>query len=352
LPSPAPPNRFERHPWLTGLGLLAVALALVEGALRLADPVPLRFAHEMRRIHRYSRAWRVDLVPSTSARLRLDRSDGSPLLDFRLATGEDGFRLSASAPAAAPETRFVHAIGDSYTMGWGVDAPDSWPAVLDRRLPGGLRAVNLGVDGFGALGATGKSMALADRYPPALSIYLLSPNDASDDEQAASVAARPLAAHLASEAFDAVRRASYLANVPFAVRYRRQFRFGPARPAPASGGADAALDRPLLDMARLPAPDPRLPTFPALLRYRDFLAGRGARLVVLVLSTQLESLRAYRFCREQGIEAVLFDTPPAMRIPDEGHFNAAGNRAVAALALSLIPPAGGGEPPGAGGKLE
>jgi hypothetical protein len=155
--------------------------------------------------------------------------------------------------------------------------------------------------------------------------------------------------HLASEALDAVRRASWLASVPFALRYRLQFRAGPARPAPAAGGD---LARPVLDAASLPSPDPSHPTFAALRRYRDFLAGRGARLVVLVLSTQPESLRAYRFCREQGIEAVLFDTPPAMRIPDEGHFNAAGNRAVAALALSLILPAGGGEPPGAGGTLE
>ena len=40
---------------------------------------------------------------------------------------------------------------------------------------------------------------------------------------------------------------------------------------------------------------------------------------------------AYRFCKEQGIEAHLFDVPPEMRIPDEGHFNALGNAAVAAL---------------------
>jgi hypothetical protein len=227
-------------------------------------------------------------------------------------------------------------------MGWGVEASDAWPAVLDGRLPPGLRALNLGVDGFGAIGATGKSMALADRYPPALAVYLFSPNDPSDDERAAAVAARPSIAHLAGEALDALRRASWLANVPFALRYRLQFQAGPARPAPAPDASEGDLDRPVPDVARLPAPDPRHPTFVALRRYRDFLAARGARLTVLVLSTQPESLRAYRFCQEQGIESVLFDTPPSMRIPDEGHFNEAGNRAVAALVLDLVGPAGGG----------
>ena len=354
LPPPAPPNRFERHPRLTGLGFLAAALVVLEWALRLADPVPLRFAHEMRRVHRYSRAWRVDLVPSSSARLRLDRSDGSPLLDFGLAAGEEAFRLGggpAGLRAAPPGTRYVHAIGDSYTMGWGVEARDAWPAVLDGRLPPGLRALNLGVDGFGAIGATEKSVALAERYPPALAVYLFSPNDPADDERAAAAAARPAAVHAANEALDALRRASWLANVPFALRYRLQFRAGPARTGHAADGSEG-LVRPVLDLSRIPAPDPRHPTLAALRRYRDFLAGRGARLTVLVLSTQPESLRAYRFCREQGIETVLFDTPPAMRIPDEGHFNAAGNRAVAALALSLVRRAGSGEPPGAGGTLE
>jgi lysophospholipase L1-like esterase len=74
----------------------------------------------------------------------------------------------------------------------------------------------------------------------------------------------------------------------------------------------------------------------ALLEYRDFLAGRGARLIVLLLSNQPESLQALRFCREQGIEAHLFDVPPALRLPDEGHFNAAGNEAVAGLVEQLL----------------
>ena len=136
----------------------------------------------MRRVHGYSRVARVDLRPSQSARLRLERSDGQPLFDFRLSTGPEGFRVEEPAgPAPPPGVRFLHAIGDSYTMGWGVDADASYPARLARRLGPELPVLNLGVDGFGAIGATAKSRALAERFPPAAAVYLFSPNDLDDD---------------------------------------------------------------------------------------------------------------------------------------------------------------------------
>jgi lysophospholipase L1-like esterase len=347
LTDPSPGGRFERHPRLTGAGLLAGALVALELALRLFAPVPLRFAHAMRGVHGYSRIARVDLRPSQSARLRIERRGGEPLFDFRITTGSDAFRIVEGEEEAAPlAARYVHAIGDSYTMGWGVDAPLSYPAQLARRLGPGLAVLNLGVDGFGAIGATAKSRALADRYPPAVAVYLFCPNDLDDDVQAAAVARRGKAAHAAYEAFDALRRASYLAGVPFALRYRLQFRAGPA--AIGANGTNAGTiqtgevewedpTRLLLpEPAALPAPQPDARTFASLREYRDFLQTRGARLVVLVLSNQHESLMAYRFCKEQGIEAHLFDVPPGMRIPDEGHFNALGNATVAALVEQLL----------------
>jgi hypothetical protein len=362
-----PGGRFERHPRLTGAALVAGALLLLELALRIAAPVPLRFAHEMRRVHRYSRSARVELRPSQSVRLRLERTDGGSLFDFRLITGPWAFRIEETAlPAPSPQARFLHAIGDSYTMGWGVDAAASYPARLARRLGPQLHVLNLGVDGFGAIGATAKSRGLADRFPPACAVYLFSPNDLDDDVRAAAVARRGRLAHGAHEALDAFRRASYLASVPFALRYRLQFQAGPAAPGTGTAtGTDTATERGtktttdtatgtkttpdtaretarldpttllLPEPAALPAP-PEHPTFAALLAYRDFLAGRGARLIVLVLSNQAESLTAYRFCREQGIEARLFDVPPALRLPDEGHFNTQGNEAVAALVAGLF----------------
>jgi hypothetical protein len=170
----------------------------------------------MRRVHRYSRTARVELRPSQSARLRIDRSDGQPLFDFQLTTGPAGFRINeASVGEPPPGARLLHAIGDSYTMGWGVDAASSYPARLQRRLGPRTYVLNLGVDGFGAIGATGKSRALAERFPPACAVYLFSPNDLEDDVRAAAVARRPAALHLASGP-SAVRRSSYVAGLPFA----------------------------------------------------------------------------------------------------------------------------------------
>jgi len=335
-----PGGRFERHPRLAGAGLLAGALILLEIALRVFPPVPVLFAHEMRRVHRYSRTARVDLRPSQSARLRIDRSGGEPLFDFRLSTGPEAFRVSAGRDASASASeRFLHAIGDSYTMGWGVDAAFSYPARLASRLEPDIRVLNLGVDGFGAIGATSKSRGLAERFPPEHAVYLFSPNDLDDDVRAAAVARRGGVAHAAHETLDALRRVSYLAGVPFALRYRLQFQAGPAAKGVGSTGTEAAeLDPKALlvpEPSALPEPQEH-PSFSAIAAYRDFLAARSARLTVLVLSKRPESLQALRFCREQGIEAHLFDVPPGLRLPDEGHFNAAGNEAVAGLVAQLL----------------
>jgi hypothetical protein len=296
----------------------------------------------MRRVHGYSRTARVDLRPSREARLRLERSNGKPLFDFRITTGPWAFRVEESAlQPPSPRSRFLHAIGDSYTMGWGVDAAASYPAQLARSLEPELRVLNLAVDGFGAIGATGKSRELAGRFPPVGAVYLFSPNDLDDDLRAAAVAARGDLAHIAHEALDAVRSASYVAGIPFALRYRLRFRAGPE--IPVAGTTDIDPRSLLIPApAALPAPPEDHPTFVALRLYRDFLGARGARLSVLVLSTEPESLMAYRFCREQGIEAHLFDVPPALRLPDEGHFNAEGNKAVAALVMSLLRESGDG----------
>ena len=78
----------------------------------------------MRRVHRYSRVARVDLRPSQSVRLRIDRSDGQAALRLPAQHRARGLpcRRGVGRRARTPGARYLHAIGDSYTMGWGVDA--------------------------------------------------------------------------------------------------------------------------------------------------------------------------------------------------------------------------------------
>ncbi len=304
-----------------------------EGLLRVFAPSAIAFVHAARQVHRYSPRWAVDLIPDSRARLRLEGTGGRTLLDFVMTVGPDGFR-SIAGPRPGAAGRFIHAIGDSYTMGWGVDDAQAYPAVLDSLLPRGPRVLNLGVDGFGAVAATERSRELADRFPPVQVIYLFVPNDFEDDERAARVARRPGLLHAGLEALDVLRRVTYLANVPFAVKWHLLSARSAERPGTRADTADgeAPSSGVVLDPepASLPAVNHENPSLAQIAAFSRFLGERGARFTVLALSTQPPSVACYRFCRDTGIETHLIEMPEALRIPGDGHFTVAGNAWLAA----------------------
>jgi hypothetical protein len=339
-------NRFERRPVATLLALAALAVALAEVALRLADPGPFRFVHQARQVHAYSERWYVDLVPERTAHLWLRDRSGGNVFNFLLTTNRHGFRSfdrprdssvdDLEQPAGRAGVTLVHALGDSYTMGWGVDYTSSYPALLDFLLPPEYRVLNLGADGYGTIAATEKSMQLAERFPPQHAIYLFSPNDFEDDARAVATAQRSRAVHALFRGLDGLRRHSYLANLPFVLRLERQF--GAAlSPDAGARGKTLAADRAdpaalLLDSG--PMPDPAAEANPSLAqieRYARFLQARGARLSVLVLSRQPASLAFYAFCRKLGLDVQLIEMPEAMRLRGDGHFNLVGNYSLARL---------------------
>jgi hypothetical protein len=227
-------------------------------------------------------------------------------------------------------------VGDSYTMGWGVDYTSSYPALLDFMLPAGYRVLNLGADGYGTIAATEKSMQLSERFPPHHAIYLFSPNDFEDDARAVATASRPRAVHALFHGLDLLRRHSYLANLPFVLRLRGHFGAALQPDAGARGkvfSADRADPRGLL-LEGEPGPATAAETNPSLAqiaRYAEFLRGRGARLTVLVLSRQPASLTFYRHCKELGLDVQLIELPEAMRLRGDGHFNLLGNYSLAQL---------------------
>ncbi len=332
---PPAENPFLRHPLATGLAFTGTLLLLAEAGLRLASPEIWRFVAEARKLHRYDAAWVVRLVPDARARFVLHRPDGSTLYDFEVATDELACRVSGARPAGTP-VAYVHALGDSFTMGWGVAAEAAWPARLDALLGGRGEVVNLGVDGFGALAATGRSREVWPRRPARAAVYLFSPNDFDDDARAAAEAARGPVIHALRRGLDALRRTTWLANAPFVAVWWRRFRPGLAA-APAPPGPGGVLRE--VAPGPLEAREPPPATAGAVLAYRGFAASHGAQFVLLALDGP-EGRRMVAFARGRGIEAHLLDVPPSLFLA-EGHLDEEGNRQLAAFVARLL-----GEPPG------
>ena len=327
---PSGRSPFLRHPLASGLGIAGALLVCAEICLRLASPEIWRFVAEARRLHRYDPRWVVRLAPSERARFVLHRPDGSPLYDFEIKTDALACRTAGTTTGAAPAS-YVHALGDSFTMGWGVAGEASWPARLDGLLGGRGDVVNLGVDGFGAIAATGRSREMWAARPPRAAVYLFSPNDFDDDARATAEAARSPAVHAGKRVFDALRRRAWLANAPFVAVWWRRFR--PSRaaaPAPPPAGGVLAEATPPASAE----PEPPAATAAAVLAYRDFAASQGVRFILLALDAP-ESRRMVAFARGRGIDARLLDVPPSLFLA-EGHLNEDGNRQLAALVARAL----------------
>jgi lysophospholipase L1-like esterase len=311
------------------IGMLAV---LAELGLRLIDPEIFRFVYAARQLHYYA-GWNfVDLRPNQCQELRLRRTDGSDYLHFTVTTDALGGRVCGSRRNEGA-AKLIHCIGDSFTMGWGVADQQSYPAVLSEKLGSSAQVLNLGVDGFGLMAAAEKSRRVAATRRPDVLLYLFCENDFSDDVLTQRTQARSSLVQTGYQAFDVLRRNSYLANSPFAIRWAmlyRKARMAAGSATPAANTASNEQERTDIEK-RLPdvAPADNLTTA-ALASLSERCRGDGVRLVVVVIDGSSESLGLMRFCREKEIELALCPlTAAAYRIPDDGHLNVAGNRALA-----------------------
>lgn len=136
---------------------LAGGWLLAEAALRLApDRLPLavqtmthRRSRSAGQIERFYADWRSLLRPDPLLGYRYHPSidlwlAGHPDFSYRLRTNSRGFR---SAYELGPVDAI--AVGDSFTMGHGVDESDTWVVRLSALT--GRKVANLGIGGFGAL---------------------------------------------------------------------------------------------------------------------------------------------------------------------------------------------------------
>jgi hypothetical protein len=339
------PNRFRRRPVASVVLTVASVLLVIEIGLRAWSPAALVFAHSWRQVLRYHDRWYVDFLPGTSSTVRWRNRRGVHVLNFVITVGRHGFRTFdrelESRPSPGARRRFVHAIGDSFTMGWGVSFDTSYPAVLDFLLPRDDRVLNLGLAGFGTIGATEKSRLLSESLPPAAAVYVFHANDYGDDARAVRWAQLPWIVHRAADVLNGLRRHTYLANLPFAIvwwlhlrtdldvgeaEFRSEkvsawspqaFQVVPANDAPSDPAAGAASKE-------------------AMLGYARFLKERGVPLIVIALTPSGNTRDFNAFCSENGIEFLQLKTPEEFRLVSDGHLNQLGNHKLALFVRDLL----------------
>jgi hypothetical protein len=340
-----PTNRFEKHRVLAVIILFCGVLLAMETVLRIVNPASLDFAYRFRQINRYHPKWQVDAQPNSTSFIRLQGSGPVDVLSFLVTINDHGFRtwdrvLDNNVAPSPTATRIVHALGDSFTMGWGVNYEASYPALLDLMLPENVRVINLGVNGMGTIGATEKSIHLWKQFPADLAVYLFFDRNYERDVNAKRHSQLPAVAHIFYDGWNWMRQNTYVANCPYALVYRFRFEINVGRkdlPNRKIIFQNSAQD---INVSAPPA-NPSDPakgqlSKDAILAYKKILDERNVPLIVLTLGPQEFSQDFYSFCREHHIEAYYFTTPEDLLLRKEGHFNQLGNYRVAQFVAKLV----------------
>jgi hypothetical protein len=118
-----------------------VGLGIAELALRVVDPLGLSYFGEYARYVQH-------LLPDPELKYRHRPNFAGTFQGVELRFNELGLRDDPIGPKPAGEYRIV-LLGDSQTMGWGVERKDTWPVLLQQilreRLGRPIRTINTGV---------------------------------------------------------------------------------------------------------------------------------------------------------------------------------------------------------------
>ena len=338
-------NRFNKHPLITFL-VMALCLALItEVFLRVIDPHILKFAYDFRQTYRYHHKWYTDFNPNSSTRIVLKDSKGSYFFNFVITINELGFRTHDrkldSHLVPKSKEKIIHAIGDSFTMGWGVNYGASYPAILDFNLPEEYRVLNLGLNGYGVIAATEKSLKIARRFMPDIVIYLATENDYSDDEKAMTHVKRSKMIHKSYDILNFLRQNSYMASVPFALywwtHYRQTIDIN-EDDFPQEKCLHRFVPENFKIRDDIVASDPSMGRHskPALMKYNAFLKKNNIPFIVVSHDSGKVSKDIHAFCQENGIDSYWISTPGNFRLSKEGHFNYVGNYKLVQFLLNIL----------------
>jgi hypothetical protein len=334
-------SRISRKRKLAYAVLVAVGLAFfTEAVLRLVRPELVVFANAWFHLYAYDQHMDWDLNPDQRVHFVIPTGVEDQTLRFDVATDAQGLRISAdsqhsqsSVRAAGDRRRIVHCIGDSYTMGWGVEWEDSYPAVLGELLGPEHQVLNVGMAGAGLWTSVERSNRIAVDSPPDDVVYLYNMTDYSDDARAAE--RRKSDGKSLWPAMHLACKHSYLCSTPFALMMKVNLTWVGAGlqesiPETLSPRTEAAIAE-LETAASFDATDLDAPLLAGLKEFHRACEKRGTRLIVLVYDMDLNlAPRVLRVARDQNIAATSFFFGREHLLPD-AHFNAAGNRRLARL---------------------
>jgi len=142
------------------LGSVTLALAAVEGALRLffSGHSPL-----------FLDIYRLDEQGLLGLRPGITRRQVTPHWDVTIAINQDGLR-DRSEPAVDGKGRIV-AVGDSMQFGWGVELPQTYLYIVEEGLSSdSVRVVKAGMPGVGTSDEAQWLQAHGDQYSPRMVI--------------------------------------------------------------------------------------------------------------------------------------------------------------------------------------
>lgn len=210
-PAPSPPRGSRRSRKVVFATLTVFAfLAVLEVIGRLLSPVGgnARWVHESSHVRLTGFPALNDILESDSQRFWRLKSNvpprqiigrvGADNLIFSFSTDGDGFRRMP-VPASAQQT--ILFLGDSCTLGIGVDDDATIPATVQERLPG-RRCINAGVPGYSAYQGREYLESIIEKLKPQFVVMCFGFNDdaawddRSDLEHAAQIAVPP---HWASQ---------------------------------------------------------------------------------------------------------------------------------------------------------
>ncbi len=100
---------------------------------------------------------------------------------FEYTMNEKGFRGPYRAPGQATGSKKIITLGDSYTMGIGVNDGEEYPAVLEAALSGEYEVTNLGIPSYALTQQVRAYLEIGRLYQPAYVVLQFHPNDIPDN---------------------------------------------------------------------------------------------------------------------------------------------------------------------------